>query len=178
MSEARRKLKEEAAQFFGLHERLNSLFELFHLGGSPLAFLTRELLPRFDGEFETLGCAFGPAFRCFRGAGPVESRIDFDGVEVSRIELQLVGFRKGIKDAVPRPWSGARRITPTAGADAQDTGIVVRLGEEIVYGRFPAGLTGSTGAVWRGLSRTINATKAAHITTSPTMTAIVKLSMI
>ena len=42
--------------------------------------------------------------------------------------------------------------------------------------RFPVDFTGSSGAL-RGLSKIIKATNARHITTSPTITAIVKLSI-
>src|SRR5262249_13099832 len=102
----------------------------------PLTFLVRKLLPRLDGEFEVRRRSFRPTFCRFRRAWPIESGIDFDGVEISRIELQFVGLRQRIEDTRPRSRPGAGRIAPTASTDSPYPCIILRFDEEIARCRF------------------------------------------
>src|SRR6516225_5312990 len=91
----------------------------------------RELLPCLYRELEIGGSPFCPALRRFRITRPVKSGIDLDDIEVSRIELQLVGLEQRVEHACPRTRSRGWRIAPSARTDAQNACIVVRFFEEV-----------------------------------------------
>ena len=99
--EARRKLEQDAAKFLRLNDRQDAFLEFINSFNSPFRFLMRELLPSLNGKFKVCRCALDPAFRCLRRARPVERGVDFNDIEVSRIELQLIRFRNGIKNTSP-----------------------------------------------------------------------------
>ena len=95
------KLKQQAPKLLRLSQWRNARFEFLDFGSSPFGFAVSELLPHLQGELEVVGRAFCPAFGCLRRAGTIERGIDLDGIEVTRIELQLVSFLEGIKNTCP-----------------------------------------------------------------------------
>src|SRR5262245_35801527 len=101
MSETGRKLEQNAAQLFRLCKRGDAGFEFLYLVERALALLMGELLPGFQSELEVVRRTLDPAFGHLLGAWPIKRRIDFDGVEVARIKLKLIRFRKRIKNAGP-----------------------------------------------------------------------------
>ena len=124
MPEAGGKLEKKTAEFVCLNQRQDALFELIDGVERPFAFLVSKLLPGLHCKFKIRGRALHPTFRCFRGARPVEGRVDFHSIEESRIEFQLVGPGEWIKNASPRAWSGAWWITPAAGSDTPEAGVI------------------------------------------------------
>src|SRR5438270_6566515 len=86
LPEAGWKLEQDAAEFARFNEWMYSFFELFNRCRSPVALLVGELLPGFEGKFEIRGSALRPAFGGLGSARTIKRGIDFDGVEVSRIE--------------------------------------------------------------------------------------------
>jgi len=99
--EACGKLKQQTSKLFRLGQRRNAGFKFIKLLGSPSRFIVRKPLPNLDGEFEIIRGAFRPAFSRLRAGRPIKRGIELDGVEVPRVELELVGFLEGIKNAGP-----------------------------------------------------------------------------
>src|SRR5262249_33138522 len=130
--EARRKLKQNTTELVRLEQGQDAFFELVHLFNRPLTFLVSELLPRFDSELEVFRRTLCPTFGSLGSARPIESRIDFDCIEISRIELQLIGLRQRIEETRPRARTTARWITPAAGSDAPRACIILRFDEKVV----------------------------------------------
>ena len=95
------KLKQQTSKLFRLGQRRNAGFKFIKLLGSPSRFIVRKPLPNLDGEFEIIRGTFRPAFSRLRAGRPIKRGIDLDGVEVPRVELELVGFLEGIKNAGP-----------------------------------------------------------------------------
>ena len=95
------KLKQQASKLLRLGQWRDARLEILDFQGSPFGFAVSELLPHLHRELEVVRRAFCPAFRCPRSAGTIERGIDLDGIEVTRVELQLVGFLEGIKNARP-----------------------------------------------------------------------------
>ena len=91
----------------------------------------RELLPDFDGKFKVGRRPFCPALSGFRRARTVESGINFDGIEITRVELQLIGFCKRVEDPGPRAGTGVRRVAPAASPDTPDAGVIGWIVEEL-----------------------------------------------
>src|SRR5262249_48245998 len=101
LTEAGRKLKQDATELVRIDQRRYPLLELFHLLRSPVAFLMRKLLPGFHRELEVGRRPFRPILCCLRSAWPVKRGVDFDGVEVAGIEFEFVDLRERIKDSGP-----------------------------------------------------------------------------
>ena len=95
------KLKQQASKLLRLGQWRDARLEILDFQGSPFGFAVSELLPHLHRELEVVRRAFCPAFGCLRSAGTIERGIDLDGIEVTRVELQLVGFLEGIKNARP-----------------------------------------------------------------------------
>ena len=101
VSEACGKLEEDACELVRLSQRQDTGFELFGLGGRPIALLVRELLPGFDGKFKVGRRAFRPTLRSFGCARAIERGVDFDSIEITRVELQFISLRQRVKDTSP-----------------------------------------------------------------------------
>ena len=109
-----------------------------------------ELLPNFDGKFEIVGCSFGPTLGSFGVTRAVESGVDLNGIEVSRIKLQLIRLQERIKESRPGAGSRAGRIAPSAGTNADSACGILRFLKKVSrywirYADFFPGLRGSTG---------------------------------
>jgi len=84
--EAGRKLKENATELAGFSNRGDSLPELVHIARKPEFLCMGELLPCFHRELEALGSSIDPILSGLRRARTIESGVDFDRVEIPRVE--------------------------------------------------------------------------------------------
>src|SRR3954463_12437822 len=99
--EAGRKLKQQATDLGCFGERQYPCLELLEFGGRPCAFAMGELLPYLDRKLEIIRRPAGPALRGFGTARTIKRGIDFDGIKVARVKLQLVRSGEGIKQSSP-----------------------------------------------------------------------------
>src|SRR5579859_7005157 len=111
-TETRRKLGQQWTQFAGFGQRADPLGEHAEVVLLDLSRLTSrrlehlrmsELLPQLGGEAEVVRDLRGPRARRVHAGRPVERAVDLDGVEVLRVEgeLVLVGELGRIEHPVP-----------------------------------------------------------------------------
>ena len=116
-------LKQEAAQPSGVSKRRNAFAKRRDVLSRHVIALVSKLLPDFDSEIELRRRALDPALCGLWAARTVKRGVHFHGIEVPRVELELVDFFQRIENAGPGTGPTARRVAPAAGADPPDPGV-------------------------------------------------------